>query len=95
MPDRERDGRGVYTDKVTTDRILGVFDRDCPPDSDTLLTRHVHNGLETHFRVDVTRQTVRRRLDALEGEGVLTSQGRGKGSTDVFWTLVDANKAEK
>jgi hypothetical protein len=74
---RERGDTGRYTETVTLDEVLGVFDAVAGP---------VVTSGDVAETLDCSRETARRKLRTLEEQGSLTSR---KTAGRVVWWLAD------
>jgi DNA-binding Lrp family transcriptional regulator len=79
---RERKDTGEYTEIITLDAVLGVFE--------TVEGPVVTSG-DVADALDCSPETARRKLDALEKQGRVDSR---KASGRVVWWLVDAEPNE-
>lgn len=75
MNNRIRDEDGRFTEKVTDQDVLKVFDYEATDEDPYLTAREITDALAEHFHIDVTPQAVRIRLDAMcEAELVVKRQ---------------------
>ena len=77
---REREDTGRYTETVTLDDVLGVFET---VDGPVVTSGDVAEAL------DCSRETARRKLSTLEEEGSVASR---KTAGRVVWWRVDSSK---
>jgi len=74
---REREPTGQYTETVTLDGVLGVFER---VDGPVVTSGDVADAF------DCSRETARRKLRTLEGQGTVASR---KTAGRVVWWITD------
>lgn len=93
MSNRARDDNGEYTGKLTEQDLLKAFDYEATAEEPMLTVGELVAALRAHFDVDVSGQTVRRRLRAMEDDGQVASKQFG--ASAVGWTaLVGPRLAE-
>jgi len=90
MPDRKRGKGGEWTEKINGRKIVTVFKEETERVTSSLSTTEIHDGLEEYFDVEVSRQTVRRRLNGLEENGIVEAERDG--SRVIYWRLTSRVK---
>lgn len=86
MSNRTRDDNGEYTGKLTEQDLLKAFDYEATTEEPMLTVSELVVALREHFDVDVSGQTVRRRLRAMEDDGQVASKEFG--ASAVGWTAL-------
>lgn len=86
MSGKVRDESGQYSAKVTEQDLLKVFDYQCSAAEPMLKSSEVVAGLEEHFNISVSGETVRRRLTSMEADGLVASKTFGARATG--WTAL-------
>jgi DNA-binding Lrp family transcriptional regulator len=93
MSEKARDDAGQYSSKVTDQDILKVFDFETSSEEPMLKTSEIVNGLVEHFDIHVSGETVRRRLEKMQEEGLVASKQFG--ARAVGWTALVAPALSK
>jgi len=88
MSNRTRNDSGKYTDKLTEQDVLKAFDYETTPEEPMLTATDITDALAEHFDIEVSSQTVRRRLGEMEDVGIAASKKFG--ASAVGWTALVA-----
>lgn len=77
MINRIHNDDGTFGSKLTEQDILKTFDYETSPEEPMLTTGEITDALVEHFSIDVSSETVRRRLGEMESGGVVASKRFG------------------
>ena len=77
MNNRARNDSGKYTDKLTEQDVLKTFDYEVAPEAPMLTVGEVRDALGEHFDIEVSGETVRRRLGQMEEQELVASKTFG------------------
>jgi len=86
MAGRVHDDSGDYKTKLTEQDVLKAFDYETSPEEPMLKVSEINSALEDHFEIDVSGETVRRRLSEMEEDGLVASKQFG--ARAVGWTAL-------
>ena len=62
MSNRARNNSGTYTDKLTEQDVLKAFDYETTAEAPMLTASEITDAVAEHFDIEVSSETVRRRL---------------------------------
>ncbi|WP_420182866.1 helix-turn-helix domain-containing protein (plasmid) [Haloarcula sp. KBTZ06] len=98
MSERVHDDDGTFGSKLTEQDVLKAFDYETGPKEPMLTTSEITDALAKHFDIEVSSETVRRRLGEMESDGKVVSKkfgARAKGwAALVAPELSDSVKAD-
>jgi hypothetical protein len=92
MSENARDTGGRFSKKLTEQDLLKVFDYETNNEEPMLTASEIVTGLHEHFDIDVSGETVRRRLESMEEEGTVSSKRFG--ARAVGWTALVAPRLD-
>ena len=88
MSNRARNDSGKYTDKLTEQDVLKAFDYKTRPEEPMLTAGEITDTVAEHFDIEVSSETVRRRLGEMESDGLVASKTFGASAKG--WTALVA-----
>ncbi|EMA31458.1 MULTISPECIES: winged-helix domain-containing protein [Haloarcula] len=88
MADRVHDDDGTFGSKLTEQDLLKAFDYECTREEPMLTAGEITDALAERFDINVSSETVRRRLGEMEDDGLVA--GKKFGAHAKGWTAVYA-----
>ncbi|QLH83234.1 winged-helix domain-containing protein [Halosimplex pelagicum] len=92
MSENARDTGGRYSRKLTEQDLLKVFDYETDAEEPMLAASEIVDALYDRFDIDVSDETVRRRLRSMEDDGTVSSKRFG--ARAVGWTALVAPRLD-
>ncbi|MDS0223782.1 helix-turn-helix domain-containing protein [Haloarcula sp. S1AR25-5A] len=86
MSNRARNDSGKYTDKLTEQDVLKAFDYETTAEAPMLTASEITDAVAEHFDIEVSSETVRRRLREMEDSDLVASKKFG--ASAVGWTAL-------
>jgi hypothetical protein len=84
MSNRARNNSGTYTDKLTEQDVLKAFDYQTTAEAPMLTASEITDAVAEHFDIEVSSETVYRRLHEMEDMELVASKEFG--ASAAGWT---------
>jgi hypothetical protein len=92
VTENARDTDGRFSRKLTEQDLLKVFDYETDAEEPMLTASEIVTALREHFDINVSDETVRRRLESMEAEGMVSSKRFG--ARAVGWAALVAPRID-
>jgi hypothetical protein len=86
MGNRARNDSGEYTDKLTEQDVLKALDYEITAKEPMLTVGEIRDALDKHFDIEVSSETVRRRLGEMNEQDLVASKTFGAAAKG--WTAL-------